>query len=492
MNITKTQLVIICLILLIVFTSGCSTSKTSTAFNSAASPTSTAIESPTNTPSAFDRLLSTARPLCETAISSPVTSNPPEGPYLYLLNKDYTGDGWVIAGDLPLEAESALNIRGLVCIRQRRTKTGTYEDGSAAYRLDWDVSLLSWPDGNVIGIEMFSGDKPPSTNQGGGNVEGKRPIEALSKWLIPPFTLLPISSDDKEITCLAFSPDGEMLATGSEDRTVQIWDMITHQRVFTLGTHQFGVNSVAFSPDGTLLASSSANGAVFLWDVTTGEMVDTMQTMKWSVMSLVFSPDGKILAVGGQMGGSTYHEVDLWDVATRERLLTLSGHQAIVRSVTFSPDGNTLASAGGSRNENDNSIRLWDVSTGHEILTLWGHSAWVNSVAFSPDGKTLASTGGDMIVILWDTTLGRELRTMNGHTDRISEVAFLPDGRTLVTASLDNAVKLWDGAIGQEIRTLTQGTDIKRLCLALTPDGKTLAVGNSNGTVELWDIAAQE
>ncbi|MGB2856928.1 MAG: hypothetical protein WBC61_09840, partial [Dehalococcoidia bacterium] len=155
------------------------------------------MESPTNIPSPFDGLLSIASPLCDTSFSSQAISNPPEGPYLYLLNKDYTEDGWLIAGNLPVEAESVLNVRELVCIRQSRTQTGTYEDGAAAYRLNWDVRLVSWPDGTVIGTEMLSGDEPPSTNQGGGDVEGNRPIEALSDWLIPPFTLLPVSADDK-------------------------------------------------------------------------------------------------------------------------------------------------------------------------------------------------------------------------------------------------------------------------------------------------------
>ena len=191
---------------------------------------------------------------------------------------------------------------------------------------------------------------------------------------------------------MSFSPDGTTLASGSDDGTVKLWDVATHENIATLQEFGKSVESVSFSPDGTTLASGSDAG-VKLWDVATHENINTLWHTGW-VHSVSYSPDGTTLA-----SASTDGTVKLWDVATHENIATLQEFGKSVESVSFSPDGTTLASG-----STDGTVKLWDVATHTNIATLAGHTNSVESVSFSPDGTTLASGSGDNTVKLWDVS----------------------------------------------------------------------------------------
>ncbi|WP_461256042.1 WD40 domain-containing protein [Treponema sp. R80B11-R83G3] len=275
---------------------------------------------------------------------------------------------------------------------------------------------------------------------------------------------------------VAFSPDGKTVVSGSDDKTVKLWDVGMGRELRTLSGHSLSVRSVAFSPDGKTVVSGSVDNTVKLWDAGTGREIRTLSGHSSTVCSVAFSPDGKTV-----VSGSWDNTIKLWDAGTGREIRTLSGHSSAVVSVAFSPDGKTLFSG-----SNDKTIKLWDADTGREIRTLPYNANYVGSAAFSPDGKTVVSGSGDNTVKLWDAGTGREIRTLSGHSDSVFSVAFSPDGKTVVSGSYDKTVKLWDTGTGRAIRTLSSHSDYVS-SVAFSPDGKTVVSGSGDKTVKLWD-----
>ena len=297
---------------------------------------------------------------------------------------------------------------------------------------------------------------------------------------VSPYLIASLEGHTREVNSVAFSPDGTLLASGSRDDTVKLWDVATQERIANL--HTDGVWSVSFSPDGTTLASGSS-GTVILWDVRTGERIATLKghTIVWRtntllapVRSVSFSPDGATLA-----SGSVDSTVKLWDVATKTEVATLQGHRDEVTSVAFSPDGTLLASGSW-----DNTVKLWDVATQERIATL-GHGADVNAVSFSPDGTLLASGLWDGTVKLWDMATRERIATLD-HRE-VNAVSFsASDGALLASGSWDGTVKLWDVLIREEIVTFWHTDGITSM--SFSPDGTTLVAGGADGTILLWNI----
>ena len=286
-----------------------------------------------------------------------------------------------------------------------------------------------------------------------------------------------------------FSPNGQLLATGSHDTSIVLWDTFTGKAIDTLpGRRQeahvrgdFSPFSLSFSPDGRTIASGSSDGMVKLWDMRTRQVKATLSEQS-RVASLCFGPEGRTVAAGMKDGA-----IAVWDVGSKQPVVSISGHENSVGSIGLSPNGKILASGSGDR-----SIKLWDVPSGRERATLLGHSGGIFELDFSSDGKTLVSGSYDTTIRLWDIQTGTEKATLRGHTKGVSMVCFSSDGQCLASCSWDGTVRLWDVTTGEEqaiLRAAGSGEE-SVWTVAISSNGDWIASGKFRGTLDFWDCRA--
>ncbi|MFN7097290.1 MAG: pentapeptide repeat-containing protein, partial [Gammaproteobacteria bacterium] len=320
------------------------------------------------------------------------------------------------------------------------------------------------------------------------------------------------------VSCLAYSPRGTELASGSGDGTIFLWEDTTERGKVLCG-HNGSVECVAFSPPGTQLASGSSDMTIQLWKTPTGEMEKRLEEHASKVKYLAYSLDGT------ELTSISYDKTGLlWDVITGNKLRVLKVHEANAscwayspldgllirgcnktvwlggveieeweslehagwfRCLSFSPEGTELASG-----SHDMTVLLWNVTIG-KASTLEGHHSWVNCLAFSPRGTELASGSDDNRSLLWEVATGEIKKRFIGHTDSVNCVAFSPDGTELATGGSDETVRLWDVETEHEKKVLHGHTKLIK-CLAYSPKGTKLASGSNDKTIHLWKVVKKE
>jgi WD40 repeat protein len=277
---------------------------------------------------------------------------------------------------------------------------------------------------------------------------------------------------------LAFSPDGQRIATGSWDKAL-VWDAASGRELLTLMGHSGHVASVAFSPDGKRIVTGSSDHTAKVWDAASGRCLLTIKGHTDAILAVAISPDGQRIATG-----SADRTAKVWDAASGQELLRLNGHSRWFVPVVFSPDGRRILTGSDER-----TAIVWDAASGQEVLSLKGHRGRVWAAAFSGDGQRIVTGSSDGTAKVWDIASGRELLKLVGHNNFVLSVAFSADGRRIVTGSWDRTAKVWDAVTGSELLVLKEHLG-KVNAVALSPDGQQVLTGScEDGTVKVWEAA---
>lgn len=288
---------------------------------------------------------------------------------------------------------------------------------------------------------------------------------------------------DYQVYAVTYSPDGSILASGSYDNTVKLWDVSTGKEIRTLGKNEAdyykAVQYISFSPDGKLLAALLEDDTIRLWNIASGQEVDILENNE-DFYSLKFSPDGRLAVAGG-------NKIIFWDTSSG-KAESWTGRSGI--SMDFSPDGRFIASAF------QNNVTILDVNAKEEIAFLDGDGSSIYSVAFTPDGKFVASGGhlssdarpDQRALILWDMSSGKRIKAFGDNSMSVESIDISPDGTLLAVGLFGSSViRLYNLDSGEEVAVLRGHSDSVN-SVAFSPDGTYLASGSYDDTVRLWDL----
>ncbi|MDJ0756305.1 MAG: WD40 repeat domain-containing protein [Ardenticatenaceae bacterium] len=299
-------------------------------------------------------------------------------------------------------------------------------------------------------------------------------------------------SPSEEFGTIAFSPDGQFLAAGSDDRTVRVWDVTSQTLIHELSDHNGSTCDILFSPDGQTVAAATS-GSVYFWNVADGTQNQVIEAGSWPNNPIAFSPDGQLLALTRNT-----LEVELWDRQKKQLIHTLEGPEAMILELAFTPDGRAVSSF-----STDGIARYWAVDSGDPLKAIEGFvPAFLYDIAaFSPDGQTITSVSARGQVVIRETAAGKILHESNFGVvpgDPPIEfdwrqIAYASDGQTVATIADGPALHLWDIQTGSLINSVDVAPLLLRLSASIrevdvSADGNILAVAVDDQSLWMWDL----
>lgn len=285
------------------------------------------------------------------------------------------------------------------------------------------------------------------------------------------------------VTTLAISParlnekqKSEFIFASGTFRDIRLWELPEGRRVHNFIGHNSWIRALSISPNGKLMASGGDDRTIRLWDIEKRfRMRSVANTHADSVTALAMTSNGQTL-----VSGSRDKTIRLWRLPSVTRFLTIAAHNGTVNALAISPNGKILASA-----SDDKTVKLWNLDTGKSIRTLKGHKGAVKSLALSPNGQILASGDAEGTIRLWDMATGKLRGEINAHSSVVNSLVISPDGKTLASAA--DSVKLWNLSTAALTHTLV-APDESVSAIAISPDGETLLAGSRDRTVKIWRL----
>jgi WD40 repeat protein len=282
------------------------------------------------------------------------------------------------------------------------------------------------------------------------------------------------TSPGQAIQCVAWSPDSRFVVSGERGGTIQVWDAVNKRNHCSFHGHVGAVLNVAFHPDGRRIVSGGQDQTLRVWEVSTEKQIFVLRGHQGAVTSVAYHPDGRRI-----VSGSRDQFLKEWDAESGQLLTSLQGHRNAVLRAGYLPNGKGVFSGGA-----DGTIKLWDVS--RDDLAPRKRPGAVASLAYSPDGKRIVSGGGDCRLTVADARTGEKLLSLPGHEQTVSRVVWSPDGKYIASGGQDGALFLWDAFTGTAVMAY-RGHRGPVLDLAFSSDGKRLV--SHAGASSPWNKA---